>query len=131
MANSPFGEYANENPKISVTWNEKITDINAPVMYSLRLDNELWVGICGLAATSCGNAFILKPDARFDNSLFGIKWCPDQKHFEVTVDGSYVIGMDGSYILAPPSAWYTVWRKVWCWNPWWQGWCNKPFVVHG
>ena len=98
--------------KISVTFNTKITDINAPVSYLLKLDNELWFGIW----FGKGSAFIPKPGSTSTPPL-GIKWCPDQKHFEVTVDDV------GPYILSPPPSLPAFYYVLCRWG--FQGWCNK------
>tara|TARA_B100000768_G_scaffold116698_1_gene107998 strand:- start:691 stop:1152 length:462 start_codon:yes stop_codon:yes gene_type:complete len=153
VANAPLGTYSAANIQgvtyIGITFGQ-IKNINAPVQYTQVLSGCMFDqskpsapcvpfggnkvetfsnGAFKAIWHNQGSVFIPKPpdpNARFDiNRLLDIKWCPDQKHFEVTVDDV------GPYILAPLSAWYTVWRTVWCSFPWYQGWCNKPFQVYG
>ena len=96
VAKSPFGEYANENPKIyeitKVTF-PKIKDINAPVTFTLDLGDGLGVrGFTGGAFEgSARREFSLQgtypPAGAFALNNLDIQWCPDQNYFQVTVDG--------------------------------------------
>jgi len=108
VANSPFGEYANENPlayspfanvnrKISVKF-PKITDLKK-ITYTLELDNGVVSRTDGAFE---GSKLIPKPRApctiacqadgtekrRLDGTspTLDIQWCPDQNKFQVTVN---------------------------------------------
>ena len=116
MANSPFGAYANENQKISVTF-PKITDLKK-ITYTLELDN-------GGPRVFTDGAFegrelIPKPRPAGDfTDRLDIQWCPDQNKFQVTVAGvTYTLLSQGTAV-GPCCAWCdnkkyanTAWKRV-------------------